>query len=221
MTASAGSIRRSGNSEGVQVCVCGWYFRPGLYRTLAAVHVRFRVTVVGHRPGPTCDLPLVLRENVGLEWGAFSHYLENLWDGESRVLFMHDDVEASPAFFDEVAAATADQAFVFRDRGEFERAYSHGRAFVASGAFLTLLGEHGGIWYDGGNTGFVASGPSWSATPPLGCGDHNAGIRAFTAAVRALGARAPGLRVNEQLYSTNVRLGVRGVVSGLDADGPS
>jgi hypothetical protein len=205
----------------MRICVCGWYFRPGFYRTLAAVNERFPVTVVGNRPGPTRGLPIVVRDNTGLEWGAFSHYLTAVWDGKSDVLFMHDDAEAAPAFFDEMAAATTDQAFVFRDRSEFEQAYSHGRAFVASASFLTLLGEHGGIWYDAGNRGFVAAGPSWSETPPPGCSDHNAGIRAFTTTVCELGARTPGLRVNEQLYSTNIRLGMRGVVTRLDAPGPS
>lgn len=48
--------------------------------------------------------------------------------------------------------------------------------------------------------------------PPAGCLDHNAGIRAYTTRVQAIGRAYPEMSVDRQVYSTNVRLGRRGVL---------
>lgn len=199
----------------VQVCVCGWYFRPGFYTSLRDVPSSFEVVVVANRPGETLGLPTVERGNTGLDWGAFARFLDRSWNGRSDVLFLQDDVEVEPAFWEDVAAIRDDQAFIFRDRAEFEVAYSHGRAHFASARFLEALKEAGGIWYDEGNRGFIAAGPSWSEQPPEGCLDHNAGIRAYTARVQAIGSAHPEMTVDRQVYSTNVHLGQRGVIERI------
>jgi hypothetical protein len=153
------------------------------------------------------------RENTGLEWGAFSHFLDCAWDDKADVLFLQDDTDVRDRFWDEVAAFAYDQAFIFRDRADYEAAYSHGRAHFASARFLGLVRARGGIWYDQGNRGFIAAGPSWSEEPPPGCLDHNAGIRAYTASVKAIGEENRDLRVNRQIFSQNISLGQRGRVS--------
>lgn len=197
----------------MQICVCGWYYPRPFYERLCAVDGRHDVTVVANRPGDALGLRTIERENLGLDWGAYSFFLEHAWDGAADVLFLQDDTRVSGPFWDEMAAITHDQAFVFRDRAEFEAAYSHGRAHVASARFLALARARGGIWFDRGNCGFIAAGTSWSETRPPGCLDHNAGIRAYTQLVQRIGAEHTALSVDRQVYSEHVWLGRRGTVT--------
>jgi hypothetical protein len=197
----------------VQICVCGWHYPRDFYESLRAVDGRHDVVVVANRPGDALGLRTIERENVGLDWGAFSHFLEHAWNGAADVLFLQDDTRVTEPFWDEMAAIPFDQAFVFRERAEFEAAYSHGRAHFASARFLAVVRARGGIWFDAGNRGFIAAGTSWSETPPPGCLDHNAGIRAYTRLVQRIGAGRPELSVDRQVYSENVVLGRRGTVA--------
>lgn len=196
-----------------QICVCGWYYYPAFYKSLLEVKDKFSVIIIGNREGEVFGLSFVLRNNIGLDWGAYSYFVDNEWDGQSNVLFMQDDSAVSDSFFEEMSKISFDQAFIFRNQKEFEENYSHGRAFFASRRFLEILKKEGGIWYDQGNKGFIAEGTSWSEKPPEGCRDHNAGIRNFTSKVKQIGEKNPGLSVNGQVYSKKVYLGRRGKIS--------
>jgi hypothetical protein len=196
----------------MQICACGWHYPRPFYERLRAVEARHDVVVVANRPGDALGLRTIERENVGLDWGAFSHFLDRAWDGVSDVLFLQDDTDVAEPFWDEMAAIPYDQAFVFRDPAEFEVAYSHGRAHFVRARFLALVRASGGIWFDAGNRGFIADGTSWSEPPPPGCLDHNAGVRAYTQLVQRLGVEHPELAVDRQVYSENVWLGRRGTV---------
>jgi len=197
-----------------QVCVCGWHYRREFYENLRAAAGRLDIVVVANRPGDSHGLTTIARENVGLDWGAFSFFLDRAWDARSNVLFLQDDTSVRARFWDEVERIAYDQAFIFRDRTEFERTYSHGRAHFAGARFLACVVAKGGIWFDGGNRGFIAAGRSWSEAPPPGSFDHNAGVRAYTELVKRIGAENPDLVVNRQIYSENIRLGRRGRVLG-------
>ena len=196
----------------MQVCVCGWYYPRDFYECLRAAAERFDVLVIANRPGDSQGLNTIERENVGLDWGAFSFFVDHNWDGKSNVLFLQDDTSVRERFWHEAEQIAYDQAFIFRDETDFERAYSHGRAHFAGAEFLALVVAEGGIWFDSGNRGFVAAGYSWTETPPPGALDHNAGIRAYTDLVKRIGAENPDLLVNRQIYSDNLQLGRRGQV---------
>jgi hypothetical protein len=198
--------------KSMQICVCGWYYPQEFYRSLLHVSDCFDIVVVGNRKGDTLGLPFVVRKNTGLDWGAFSYFLDNLWDNDSSVLFLQDDNEVNEVFFNEVIKIPHDLAFVFRNKKEFRENYSHGRAFFASAKFLRILKQGGGIWYDKDNHGFIASGYSWTETPPKGSQDHNAGIRTFTNKVQEIGTTHPNLSVDKQYYSKNIYLGRRGKI---------
>jgi hypothetical protein len=200
------------SKNNLQICVCGWYYYPEFYKSLLAIKDKFNVVVIGNKNGDVLGLPFFLRDNAGLDWGAYSFFLDHHWDGKSNTLFIQDDAEAEEEFFDEMSKITLDQAFIFRDKKEFEENYSHGRAFFASGKFLKNLKEDGGIWFDKGNKGFIAKGTSWSEKPPEGCKDHNAGIREFTSKVKKIGENNPDLSVNRQVYSQRIHLGRRGII---------
>lgn len=194
----------------MQVCVAGWYFPPDFYDALQRVADRFDVVVVANRSGDTRGLRTIRRENTGLDWGAFSYFLDHAWQPGASVLFLQDDTRIGDAFWEDVEAIRYDQAFIFRDEAEFETDYSHGRAHFASGRFLAAVRSKGGIWFDAGNRGFIAAGHSGSETPPPGSLDHNAGIRAYTELVRQIGAESPELLVDRQVYSRSLQLGRRG-----------
>jgi len=171
--------------------------------------------VIANRPGDTYRMPSITRENVGLEFGAYDCFLQQYWDQTSNVLFLHDDVEVPIQFFEAARAIPFDQAYIFRNPHEYQQNHGHGRAMYATKAFLTHVQLRGGIWYDAGNTGFVAQGPSWSEQPPAGCQDHNAGIRAFIALSRSIGEET-SLAVNQPFYVSSASLGRRGQVAYPD-----
>lgn len=193
----------------LQICVCGWYFYPSLYHTLRKLPATYEPLVVAHRPGDTHTIPFVMRENVGLEFGAYAYFLEHYWDRASNVLFLHDDVEVPAEFFDVARTIPFDQAYIFRNAQEYGQNVGHGRILHATAPFLAEVQARGGVWYDRGNTGFVAQGPSWSEQPPAGCQDHNAGIRAFIALSARIGAET-NLTVNQPFFVPSVSLGRRG-----------
>lgn len=194
----------------MQICVCGWHYYPGFYETLSKIKERYKIIIIAHRAGNTSGLPCVMIENIGLEWGAYSFFLKHYWDERSGVLFMHDDTDIRLEFFAELSSISHDLAFVFENEQDFQKSYSHGRAFFTSARFLTVLRSQGGIWYDSGNKGFIARGKSWSEKPPDGCLDHNAGIRRFTFQAKEIGLRNPNFSINQPFFSNYIRCGIRG-----------
>ncbi|MGZ4462661.1 MAG: hypothetical protein ACXVZP_07465 [Gaiellaceae bacterium] len=159
----------------MHICICGWHYRHAFYESLRSVCDRFEITIVAHRPGDTLGLPTITRENRGLDWGAFSCFLDHAWDGEQDLLFLHDDTDVRDRFWDELLTIPHDQAFIFRERAGFEAAYSHGRAHFAGSRFLKLVRMGGGIWYDDGTA---------ASTPPglPGASNRRAAASTTTAA---------------------------------------
>ena len=86
------------SKNNLQICVCGWYYYPEFYKYLLAIKDKFNVVVIGNKNGDVLGLPFFLRDNAGLDWGAYSFFLDHHWDGKSNTLFIQDDAEvlASP-----------------------------------------------------------------------------------------------------------------------------
>src|SRR6185312_6147175 len=99
----------------LQICVVGWHFRREFTESLRTVADRFDIVVVANRAGDSRGLRTVERENTGLDWGAFSYFLDHEWNPGASVLFLHDDTEAGDAFWLDVEQIDYDQAFIFRD----------------------------------------------------------------------------------------------------------
>ena len=194
----------------LQICICGWYFFPDLFKQISRLpRDQFDTLVVAHRSRHTFGLKGVTHENRGLEFGAYCYYLMHHWDKESNLLFLHDDIAVNSNFFEQVAAIPFDQAYIFKNEASFKENLVHGRAIFATAAFLSHVVQFGGIWYDTGSSGFIAKGKSWSETPPPGCKDHNAGIRAFMLLADRIG-KTEGMEVNKPYFIEDVRLGRRG-----------
>ena len=153
----------------MNICVVGWYYLPEFYGALPP-GAECRVCVVQHRSAPLGFISLLANsdtitqhENVGLEWGAYNHYLHHVWDEKSPVLFMHDDARVGQGFFPcvEEMARPFDLAFVFRD-GDEERDNCgvHGRCLYMSERLLTRFRPIG-FNYDAKNTGDLI-GPGYN-----------------------------------------------------------
>ncbi len=167
----------------MNVCVCGWYYEPQFMRFLRSVHKRgYPVTVVGNRPWAErngAPYEYHVRENRGLEFGAYDYYLKHIWDG-GDTLFMHDDINVKPIIqghelvnpvfiFDKIAQFEDDIVFIFKsDQSRLKNIDMHGRAFFASEAFLKdLLATNNGFDWDENNDGHI-QGP-----PPAYCHNYN------------------------------------------------
>jgi len=193
----------------MKVCVCGWYYMESIYRDLKEVNETYPVFVVAHKADKILgDFDYQLRENVGLEWGAYDWYLKNEWDGVSDILFMHDDVRLRPTFSEyntvpitkifrsiEHLSAEYDQVYIFRTLQEKKENFGlHGRAFLASAKLLRhLLEQEDGIWYDANNTGHTM-GPT-----PEWCEHYNEADYKFRDTLLKIDSLGTGMSVNNSV----------------------
>jgi|TARA_Y100000310_G_scaffold71534_1_gene67383 hypothetical protein len=154
------------------------------------------------------DLPYVIRQNRGLEFGAYDYYLGNIWDGKSDVLFLHDDIkfktfmknfEILPPerIFDGFKKLDYDQAYIFNSRKEdvFNDG-KHGRIFYCSKNLLAFMKRIDGfLWdrYNDGNTG-------------TGC---NVGIEDFDENLKLIGFHE-NMKVRKKLYIPEIESQYRG-----------
>lgn len=79
----------------LSICIVGWYYWSEFYNFLKRISKKYDVFVIAHRHNEILDrlkLKYKVVKNVGLEFGAYSWFMENVWDGKSSVIFMQDDV---------------------------------------------------------------------------------------------------------------------------------
>ncbi len=151
----------------MKICVAGWYFNEELFKVLAEINKKYPITVVSFyrrvdgreirdtdiesvpslikRVVKPTGIPVVKNPNGGLEWGNYDYYIKNIWDRQSPILFIHDDILIyNPAVFDIIEEKLSkweyDQAFIFRDEAEeISQGRIHGRAFYCSKRFIDFM----------------------------------------------------------------------------------
>lgn len=136
----------------MKICVCGWYFKTNseILKYLQQLSLKYPVFIVSHRTDEEskiklqeCGLLYRIIPNIGLEWGAYDWYLKTVWDGESSMLYMHDDIKISDiAEFDRIAALEkeCDQAYIFRDEKEdHANQHHHGRMIFLSRQAMKMM----------------------------------------------------------------------------------
>lgn len=149
----------------MKIAVSGWYFMPELFDIFSGIRNQFYITVLTYykRAEDKCPreydvIPASqqIEKHVkpsgvdylkipvaGLEFGGYDWYIKNVWDRESPVLFMHDDVFIynNRVFTDiERQMAGVDQAFIFRDEvEEIANGRKHGRGIYCSARFLRFM----------------------------------------------------------------------------------
>jgi hypothetical protein len=142
----------------MKICVVGWYYRHSFYRKLSLSH--YDAFVIKHREGNTQDVPGMLYENKGLEFGAYQQYVDNHWDGESDVFFCHDDAEIrglnALEQVDSLANMEVDHAYVFNNMyEEWANNGHHGRGMWGRASWLAGLKGNGGFHADMENEGNI------------------------------------------------------------------
>lgn len=135
----------------MKICVCGWYYYDEFYKSLGEIRDKYDVTIIAHNDNKdkldTYGIPYIIKENVGLEFGAYDYYLKNVWDRESSVLFIHDDAAIKDLIaFDKVAELDSqgiDQAYIFKSEAEqVNNGGKHGRAIFISKKLLTFMVQY-------------------------------------------------------------------------------
>ncbi len=126
----------------MKICISGWYYRP---RFIEAVKDSgYDAFIIKHRDGECLSIPNFLYPNRGLEFGAYRAYAEKHWDGESDVLFLHDDTEVSDlsvfSMIESLNNMGVDQAYIFHDSNEEAvNGGIHGRGIWMRGSTLRLI----------------------------------------------------------------------------------
>ncbi len=128
----------------MKICVLGWYYDSEFMQVLENIHHKYPVQIVAHRPNETTSLPIVLIDNIGLEFGGYDYYVKNLWDGKDSVFFTHDDtLVVDIEVFDKIAQIDKDLSFLFYNKRESLSCMgAHGRSFFCSARFLQFVKTH-------------------------------------------------------------------------------
>lgn len=169
----------------MNICVCGWYYKSGFLDFLRSVKDDYNIQIVSHKklsPSAINDLclPYIEKPNIGLEFGAYNHYLMSVWDKETDVLFCHDDTHVSDkSVLLEISSLDCDCSFIFKNEEDasqnkgHNRMPFHGRGIFVKRKLLRKFFEDGGIWYDENNNGYNKD------PTPVGISDVNAAVRIF------------------------------------------
>ena len=143
----------------ISICVVGWYYFPKFYKQLRDSHLD--VHIVAHRYNNVLDkykLNYIVIENIGLEYGAYNYYINNIWNQQSDVFFMHDDVEFEK--FDKTLSF-AYKKIIKKKRhhvsivpgknvGQGERFF-----YMSKKIMKIMVKDYGGVWYDKENFGYT------------------------------------------------------------------
>ena len=154
----------------MQICICGWYFNEELLDLMEHINKTYPVTIIANRnklPDKYDSFNYHVRENRGLEYGAYDYFLKNEWTG-GDVLFCHDDMTILPLvrgyevvdpveLFKTVADFKQDVVYIFKNDNEREWNFDmHGRIMFASKWFLKKLKDfNGGFPVDTNNDGHI------------------------------------------------------------------
>lgn len=200
----------------LNVCVCGWYFYDDWYASLLRLQDKgiINVHIVANRIHPALEvynLPYTVRENKGLEWGAYNHYIQKIWQG-GNTIFCHDDMAFQPVltekqevvsgedFFYRLAELDIDQGYVFNSRQEdAENWGKHGRMLYMSHRLIEWCknDEIMGIWRNREKE------------------NHNAGINGFDELMRHLDGGEPyWFDTCNKIYFPGIAHGYRGEFKG-------
>lgn len=188
----------------MNICVVGWYYNLAFYKQLHEYELArqaCRVYIVANRPGDTLGMPTLTRANVGLEWGAYNHYLQKVGTLVST-LFIHDDTAlADVTILDEIHCEAFDVAYLFGSEDEARmNGGAHGRAIFMSKHAIARF-KSIGFWYDVGNLGDTVSAQA------------QAGIQHFVSDLQLVRERpgAASLRVGHMVVQ-GLELGYRGAL---------
>lgn len=205
-------LAKEKNQMPLNVCICGWYFLDDWYASLLRLAEKevIRPFVVANQDHDLLDLSGIsyaVRENTGLEWGAYNYYLNHVWE-EGNTIFVHDDMDFQPVLqnngkvvpgedlFYRLSNLDIDHGYIFSSRLEDAINWGrHGRILFVSDKLMKWLLDEGGIWFDKDNSQ-----------------NYNAGIINFDATMKD--AEKEGFDVRNKIYFPGIMQGYRGEFKG-------
>jgi len=137
-----------------KICIVGWHYFKKLYKSL--LPTRDCVHVISHRHNDILDrgkFNYSKTDNIGLDFGAYDWYIKNVWDKESDVIFMHDDILINTHFdlsniFKKCQDGKIDQGYILGDKRIKKIFGPHSRMFFLSRRTIQyFLNDYSGFWY--------------------------------------------------------------------------
>lgn len=192
----------------MNICVCGWHFLPSFYKELK--DCGRPAMVVAHRTSGDVvpqSIPIRPRLNIGLEFGAYNHYLMNEWPEDCSVVFIHDDIEFDKPFswiLDNIEGYAQehdiDHFWIFGCEEEaIWNQGEHGRMFWMSERLLDWWKHQGGFFFDRFNGGDTKCEPDQKRM------HYNAGVR-----INSFIMRGVNLNTNHVVYVQGLKPMYRG-----------
>jgi hypothetical protein len=159
-----------------------------------------------HRTLLNTIIPYELKENVGLEWGAYNWYISNIWEEKNSVLFTHDDNIFEGNAFDTIEQKTRRFDFVYlypRAVSNHKISANGGRCFVLSPRAIKWLKERGGIWFDNTNTGQTSGNSNGGL-------DYGRGRKEMHKRFQQM--KKQGFKTHPKMIIDGIKLGRRGTI---------
>lgn len=195
----------------MKICICGWYYQKEFYEELSKTD--YDITIISNKKEVPEDInkkfKTIIRENIGLEFGAYNHFLINSTIDDS-VLFLHDDTLVSIEQLKEIEeiCKNLDQAYIFKDLTEQNNnGGKHGRCIYMSSKFINYLKEeHKGIPYDSKNKGY-----NGTTKNPEGL-DYNESINRYHKLLGRIRDKKLGFEILYRIHIKDIKLGKRGKI---------
>jgi len=140
----------------IKICIVGWYYFKEIYKQLSKS--KFDIHVIAHRHNEILDnlnIKYSIKDNIGLEYGAYDWYIKNIWDGKSDVFFMHDDIEilkfddCLSSIYNKMKNKNVGHGVSGKKKNTGERFF-----YMSSKLIKIIKTEYNGIWYDKENFGY-------------------------------------------------------------------
>lgn len=195
----------------MKICVCGWYYQEEFYNELSKTN--YDITIISNKKEVPEDIKkrynVIVRENIGLEFGAYNHYLQNTIPDDS-VLFIHDDTLITIEQLKQIEEAchNLDQAYIFKDyEHQKNNGGKHGRCIWMSKKFLEYLKkECNGIPYDERNKGYNGTQKNIDNL------DYNEGINRYHKLLGRIRDKKLGYNILYRIHIKDIKLGRRGKI---------
>ena len=143
----------------IQICVAGWHFFDNFYKQLKLS--KLRVHVVAHRYNKILDkVNNTVIDNVGLEYGMYNYFINNIWDIKSNIFFIHDDTIIKDDLDNFIL-----RNYLYFKKNKVDLGYIVSsriigpgqRCFYMSKKLLKIVkNKYGGMWYDKDNLGYTS-----------------------------------------------------------------
>lgn len=194
----------------MKICICGWYYQEEFYNELKKS--KYDITIISNKSEVPESISkmfnnIVIRKNIGLEFGAYNHYVKNN-EVDDSILFLHDDTLITIEQINQIeeSCRCLDQAYIFANYDEQKKnGGKHGRCIYMSAKFLNYLKtEHSGIPYDERNNGYNGTSKN-----PEGL-DYNESINRYHRLLGRIRDKKLGFKILYRIHIKDIKLGRRG-----------